>query len=113
MFIWRFTSLMTTRNHRMTWVRGALISAAVITLFALVKHDSANWALVLYVDGLLGLTLGSLPFAGAMRELSVQYAGGSLPRNVPGKAMNRWFWLSILFIAALLTVEFVLWGPGK
>jgi hypothetical protein len=112
-FLLWFTWLMTSHEQKTQFVRGAGISAVVITVIGLIEHKSANRILMLYIDGMLAITIGSLPVAKGIRKISREYEGGPLPRNWPGMTPVLWVCGMLAVVAVLLTAEYYVFRGAR
>lgn len=70
LFVWRYMSLVTTMKEKLGVFKGVAVGAAFIGVMAVVKHNAANHALVLFADVMLALMAGTLPVGKEIRRLS-------------------------------------------
>jgi hypothetical protein len=103
-FVWRFTSLMATRNQKLAVLWGLTAGTTVLVTTAVIKGNSVNHALLLFSDTMVAMVAGSVPLGREMRRLRHVNSDTSVTLGqVDAKYGTRMAWI-ILAVATLLIV---------
>lgn len=108
LLLWRTLSLMATRQQKMAVLKAIAVAVVFIGLIAGIKRNSAGHAMVLFADGMVAWTIGTLPVGRQMKAVNARTAETGFRQSLGPRNAKIGAYTMVGVLVVLLAVEYLI-----